>query len=73
VGSFLFKSYSDWYPERLGSVQFGEDVLVTRPLRAIATLPWPPEETRGMVARLGELEQRPSAGRLIQFDAIPAS
>jgi hypothetical protein len=68
----VFADVVDWFPERLGTVQLGGDVLLTRPLRALTRLPWPPDETLGMVARLGELEQQPQAGRLVSFQPVGA-
>ena len=62
---YVFVDAVDWYPERLGTVGVGGMVMLTRPLMAITKLPWPPDETFGMVCRLGELANRPNAGRLV--------
>ncbi len=66
---YVFADPIDWFPERLGTVQLGNSVMLTRPLMAITKLPWPPDPTRGMVARLGEIadlrEQR--GGMIVEF------
>lgn len=66
----VFLDVDDWYPDRLCTVRFGDVVVITRPLRAVCTLPWPVDETLGLVARLGELAEGPAAGRLIRFDTV---
>jgi hypothetical protein len=67
--AYVFIDVNDWFPERLGTVQIGDAVMITRPLMAITKLPWPPDETLGMVVRLGELVENPEAQKLVEFPA----
>ncbi len=66
----VFVDVDGWYPTRLGTTQLGGEVLLTRPLRSITSLPWPANPTLGLIGRLGELAEQPKAGRLIAFDAV---
>jgi hypothetical protein len=66
----VFLDLVGWYPGALGTVALGPDVLITRPMMATAKLPWPPDPTLGLVARLGDLVTQTRTGKLIKLPAV---
>jgi hypothetical protein len=66
----VFLDPAGWYPDGVGTVRLGPDVLITRPMLATARLPWPPDPTLGLVARLGDLVTQTRAGKLISLPAV---
>ncbi len=66
----VFLDVVGWFSDELGTVRLGDHVLVVRPLLATARLPWPPDPTLGLVARLGDLASRAQAGDLVTLPAV---
>jgi len=66
----VFMDLVDFDRPGVGTVRLGPHVLVTRPMMRTARLPWPPDETLGLVARLGEMVGEEQAGKLVKLPAV---
>ena len=62
----VFLDLVGWHPEDMATVRIGHDVLLTRPLAAFAQLPWPPDPSKTLVARLGDLLEPGGQGFVIE-------
>ena len=64
----VFLEITDWSPDDMATVKIGDEILLTRPITAAAHLPWPPNPSKRLMARLGDLLEPGGHGFVIESD-----